>query len=364
LKSKSRLFSIIFYLVHFLICVLIFLTFSSVLLIYHGPFTKLKEYIVSTSMRTNQDKFFATWFLSKKEINDILAKTNPVVQDEKENLSNVKVQNTDHNQSSVSQAAENPQDSINKNNDNLTGNNKTDQPGNNSETNAAALINIIDIAGKNYKGKLMVINDPSIITIGLAPKLGEVGATLSEIVKTYGAIGGINAGGFLDDNLMGTGGKPDGIIIEDNKIKFLQTELKTFRIIGFNKDNILVISNSMNLDQINAGNLRCAISFGPALILNGKPLVTWGGTTLAPRSAIAQKKDGTILLLTIDGRQAESPGANFMDLQDVLLKYGAYNAANLDGGSSTTLNYQGKTINKPCDITGERSIASAFIIMP
>ena len=47
-----------------------------------------------------------------------------------------------------------------------------------------------------------------------------------------------------------------------------------------------------------------------------------------------------------------------------MLKYGAYNAANLDGGSSTTLNYLGKTINTPCDIAGERTIATAFVIMP
>ncbi|MCL4377645.1 MAG: phosphodiester glycosidase family protein [Actinobacteria bacterium] len=346
MKSKSRLVSIIFYLVHFLICVLVFLTFSSVLLIYHGPFIKLKEYIVSTSMRTNKDKFFATWFLSKKEIDDILAKTNPVVQDEKENLSSIIVQKDNTVQSDSTNQVLESQNSKEMQVKDITG------------------INIIDITGTNFKGKLMIVDDPSIITIGLAPKLGEVGATLNEIVKSCGAIGGINAGGFLDDNLLGTGGKPDGIIIQDDKIKFIQKGLKIFRIIGFNKDNILVISNSMNLDQINASNLRCAISFGPALILNGKPLVTKGGTTLAPRSAIAQRKDGTILLLTIDGRQSESPGANFMDLQNVLLKYGAYNAANLDGGSSTTMNYQGKTINKPCDITGERSIASAFIIIP
>jgi exopolysaccharide biosynthesis protein len=144
----------------------------------------------------------------------------------------------------------------------------------------------------------------------------------------------------------------------------MQNGLKTFSVIGFNKDNILTISNSMNLDQINNSNLRCAISFGPALILNGKPLVKEGGTYLAPRSAIAQRKDGTILLLVIDGRQAYSAGANYMDIQNIFLKYGAYNAANLDGGSSTTLNYQSKTINRPCDITGERSIASAFLIMP
>jgi len=69
-------------------------------------------------------------------------------------------------------------------------------------------------------------------------------------------------------------------------------------------------------------------------------------------------------LLAIDGREPDSDGANYADTQDLMLKYGAYNAANLDGGSSTTLNYLGKTINNPCDIAGERTIATAFVITP
>ncbi|MCX6383836.1 MAG: phosphodiester glycosidase family protein [Actinobacteria bacterium] len=338
--------NIIFYLLHFIICMLIFLSFFSILLIYHGPFVKLKYNIVAMSMSTNRNKFFATWFLSKGEIDNILAKTNSVVKDDKENLSNIKVQKDNSVQSDST--------------------NKVLESQNSKETQVKDItgINIIDITGKNFKGKLMEVSDPSKVTVGLAPKLGQVGAPLSEIVNIYKAIGGINAGGFLDDNLTGTGADPNGIVIENGKIKFMQNGLKTFSVIGFNKDNILTISNSMNLDQINNSNLRCAISFGPALILNGKPLVKEGGTYLAPRSAIAQRKDGTILLLVIDGRQSYSAGANYMDIQNIFLKYGAYNAANLDGGSSTTLNYQSKTINRPCDITGERSIASAFLIMP
>lgn len=69
------------------------------------------------------------------------------------------------------------------------------------------------------------------------------------------------------------------------------------------------------------------------------------------------------MLLTIDGRQPRSAGANYTDVMSVLMQYGAYNAANLDGGSSTTMNYMGKTINAPCDILGERSIATAFLVM-
>ena len=225
-------------------------------------------------------------------------------------------------------------------------------------------IEIIDVAGKTFKGKLMIIEDPSRIYMGLAPKIGQVGAPLSEIVKVNNAAGGINAGGFLDDNFIGKGATPDGIVIMNGEIIYQQSGLSSFGIIGFTKDNILLVSNGMSLDEIKKSNLRCAISFGPVIITNGEPLVESSGTALQPRSAIAQTKDGTILLLAIDGRSADSQGGDFKEIQDVLLQYGAYNAANLDGGSSTTMNYLGKTINNPCDITGERSIASAFLIMP
>lgn len=225
-------------------------------------------------------------------------------------------------------------------------------------------VEIIDIKEEHFIGKLILVRDPGRIKLGLAPKLGHTGALLRAIVKDNNAVGGINAGGFVDDNVMGTGGKPIGVVINENKLIYSQNGKESFNVIGFNRDNILIVSNGMTLDKIKKSGLRCAISFGPAMIINGEPLVKSGGRAFQPRSAIGQRKDGTVMLLAIDGRQLSSKGANYEDLQNVLLKYGAYNAANLDGGSSTTLVYEGKTLNNPCDILGERSIPSAFLIMP
>ncbi len=84
---------------------------------------------------------------------------------------------------------------------------------------------------------------------------------------------------------------------------------------------------------------------------------------MAPRTAMGQRKDGTILLLVIDGRQpGYSLGATLIDVQNILYEQGAYVAANLDGGSSSTLFYNGKVVNKPCDMLGERMIPTAFIV--
>ena len=107
-----------------------------------------------------------------------------------------------------------------------------------------------------------------------------------------------------------------------------------------------------------------AVSFGPALIVNGKKTITKGdgGWGIAPRTAIAQRKDGAIILLVIDGRQVNSLGATLREVQDLLYEYGAYNATNLDGGSSSTLFYKDEVINNPCDSLGERSVPSIIYV--
>lgn len=330
-----------FYALHGIACMVGFVLLFTVILLYHGPFTNYRDYIVTVSMETHQNKFFATAFLSKSEIDSILARTNPAVRSAQEDVTNVQVKAPGTPAPSASAEASAK-----------------------SSPTAAANMQILDITGKTYEGKLMVIPDPSKVTVGLAPKLGQIGAPLSQIVQAEHALGGVNAGGFLDDNFTGTGASPDGIVIQDGQVKFQKSGTDSFSLIGFNRNNVLVVSNGMTLDEINKSSLRCAISFGPALIVNGNPMVTSGGTSLQPRTAIGQKKDGTVLLLTIDGRQSKSAGANYTDIMNVLLQYGAYNAANLDGGSSTTMNYIGKTINSPCDINGERSIATAYLVMP
>ena len=46
----------------------------TILLICHGPSESAKELFATTILETGQVKFLANWFLSEKEINEILAK--------------------------------------------------------------------------------------------------------------------------------------------------------------------------------------------------------------------------------------------------------------------------------------------------
>ena len=63
-------------------------------------------------------------------------------------------------------------------------------------------------------------------------------------------------------------------------------------------------------------------------------------TGVAQRTAIGQRADGTFILLVTDGRSASSIGANYNDVIDIMVAYGAVTAGMLDGGSSTVMYYE------------------------
>jgi exopolysaccharide biosynthesis protein len=182
------------------------------------------------------------------------------------------------------------------------------------------------------------------------------------MAKENDAIGGINAGGFEDTDGQGNGGIPTSIVVKDGNILF-KTQNDSYSIVGFNKQGILVIGK-YSLSEINKLNLKAAVSFEPFLVVNGKPTIRSGngGWGMSPRTVIGQRKDGTVLMLVTEGRKLSEPGATLKDVQDIMLKYQAYNAANLDGGSSTTIYWDGKILNDPSSSDGVRFIPTAFLI--
>lgn len=309
------------YIILFILFQVIFVPVLVMSLIYYGPFKAVREMLVTTAMNTMTHQYFATMFLDQEEIDEIIARNRP----------SEEIGNQDLNDIKISDAVDNG-------------------------------IELIDVSSSSFKGYLLIINDPSRVKLATAPRLGTVGATTSQIVEANDAIGGINGGGFKDDAL-GTGGKPDGLLMQDGKL-INGYEYSSYKVVGLDYDNKLIVSNSTSYSALKKLNVRDAVSFGPVIVINGQPTIYsgTGGYGIHPRSAIGQRKDGAILMLVIDGRQVDSLGATLKNVQDIMLQYGAYNAFNLDGGASSTLVYNNKVVNHPSDIMGERYVPCAFII--
>lgn len=238
----------------------------------------------------------------------------------------------------------------------------------NSETAGSkdiADIEIFDVKGATFNGKMMVVADPSRIFLGIPQNgFGEEkrGMTVNGMIKFYGAVGGINAGGFYDPNGNGTGGIPDGIVIHEGELLWGDTE-SYYSIAGIDKSGLLHVGKMTGATALEK-ELEYAVSYGPALIINGIPQNEKAdlGGGLNPRTAIGQRADGAILLLVVNGRSVESLGATYDDLVEIFLEHGAVNATNLDGGSSSLMIYEGKSITKSAYVYGERIVATSILI--
>jgi exopolysaccharide biosynthesis protein len=67
--------------------------------------------------------------------------------------------------------------------------------------------------------------------------------------------------------------------------------------------------------------------------------------------------------MTVDGRRESDGGMSLVELAQVMIRLGAYEAMNFDGGGSTTMVVQGKLMNRPSDQTGERAVGSALLVV-
>ena len=218
-----------------------------------------------------------------------------------------------------------------------------------------------EVKGNGYLGYMTVILDPKRVFVGMPDSYGGVGLTLEQMCQKYGAIGGINAGGFKDDGGGGLGGMPEGLTIIDGVCYNKDMDV-TEGFAGLDKDGILHVGFYSYEDCV-ANDIVHAVSFGPILISNGVPTdPEYLTSSVNPRTAIAQRADGAIIMLVIDGRQVHSIGATYQDMVDLLLSYGAVNACNMDGGSSTVMYYEGRYVNS-CSAEGgnPRPLPNAFL---
>lgn len=318
---------------------LVFLFFT------YGPISYFRDLWITTAMTTMNHRYLANVLYSEKTIYQVLS----------ENYLKEVEENTDTSQIHLNQIVESESyESIYE-----------EQVLKKEEGND--LYKVVPLSGSGYKGYMVVVYDPSRIELAVTQYLGTRGEFLSTMSKRLSFQVGINAGGFADGGGSGNGGTPTGTVIQDGKIIYRGPDTGwTGGLIGFTNDNVLMLTKDSPENAIAAG-MRDAVEFGPFLIVNGKRAVARGngGWGISSRTVIAQRQDGIVLLLAIDGRQpGYSIGISMVDLTNLLVRYKAYNAANLDGGASTDLVIGGKIINKPCaySATGERWIPNAWIV--
>ena len=224
---------------------------------------------------------------------------------------------------------------------------------------------IIRIEEQKYKGYLTAIYDPTDVTLAVSSKLGRAGQSVNQLVKNNGGLVGINGGGFEDLDGWGNGSIPYGAIIKNGQLVWYHSG-GSGGLIGFTKDHKMWLTSDPPDVAIQNGMME-AVEFGPNLIVNGKTAKIHGdgGWGRAPRSVIAQRKDGVVLFLIIEGRlPGYSTGATMNDVIEILLRYKAYNAANLDGGASSTMSVEGKLWNRPSAGAeyGGRTVSNAWIV--
>lgn len=241
-----------------------------------------------------------------------------------------------------------------------------------TETESDDGVELISITHGTAKGKLLIVRDPSRIILGVSSAEFDAktpGMQLTALVEKYGGVAGTNAGGFNDENGRGNGGVPQGLVISGGALLHTGKDNETYNVVGFDADHILHVG-TMTAEEALAQGITDAVSFrthdglASSLIINGEVQSKNLGGGVNPRTAVGQCADGSVLLLVLDGRSINTLGATMQDVADIMLEYGAVNAGNLDGGSSSVMVYGGEIVNNCASVTGPRNIPTAFVVLP
>jgi exopolysaccharide biosynthesis protein len=321
---------------------LLFITLLAIVFLFcKGPSESARNLFVTTFLETGKMKFIVSIFLNDQEIQNIVNANSMSTLNEDVNTSLIDVTNTDDSE-----------------------------------------IKIEQINGSNYSGTMMIVKNPKKVFVGTTYPWTEYGIELDKIVSKYNAVGGINGGIYV--STMNKGGRPLGLVVSNGEIQNNNaTEMAGLYLIGFDQSNILRIislenKNTSEIEEIvSKEKIRDAVTFQDEmsdannhfvkLIVNGETRELNGtGSGANPRTVIGQKSDGTVLLLVTDGRGANGHlGATASDLIEIMQKYGAINAANLDGGSSSSMYYNNEYLRTSVTLYYSNSswrIPTAFLV--
>lgn len=346
--------------VSFLLVVVLVL-FCSGAMICRGDFPNAKNVFVTTLLETGQMKFLVSLYLSEDEIKEVVNANSMESFEETVDLNLIRIASSENENDGTNAQAQIIEDLTELNADSswtLINEQQAEE-----ELFDENGVRTEEIAGRGFRATMMIIKDPSRVAITANMPNGEwpsKGITLDKLVKKADAVGGVNSGLYYGTN--NTGGKPYGICVSEGKIlRNKPKEAKGLVLIGLNEDGILIIEDVSNMTEaeskayIEENRIRDACCFQEEsseknnhfvkLIINGvKREMNGMGSGLNPRTVIGQRADGAILFLVTDGRASDGfhLGASASDLIEIMEEYGAVNAANLDGGSSSCMYYEGE----------------------
>jgi hypothetical protein len=210
-----------------------------------------------------------------------------------------------------------------------------------------------DIKYQGYALKVNLKSNKAMSMVLGKDKLGGSETTL-DAVKRYGAIAGINAGGFAD----GYGGRyPTGNTIFNNKLIygfFAPDPRIAGAFVGLNNNLKLVGGRFNDQDELTKLNPIFGASFEPVLMKNGSKLDIPSKWLISPerasRTVIGNFGNDQLIVLVANGTNENgSSGATLPEMQNRMQQLGIHDAYNLDGGGSTTLVFNGDIINHPSD---------------
>ena len=217
---------------------------------------------------------------------------------------------------------------------------------------------ICTVTGEGYQGKLAIVKDSSQVVLAKNTLSGR-GQTVTELCEAYGAVLGVNASGFYDPEGRGRGNVPMGFVLSGGEYSG-QALKGRYQTAGFDYEDNFRAGRGLDLDE-----MRDAVQFYPIIVLNGEKNIDGSfGMGIQPRTVIGQTADKATLMLVIDGRRVgHSLGTTVSECADILLRYGCWTAMNMDGGSSSSMTYNGRIITRTSSsMTQGRYLPDAWVV--
>jgi exopolysaccharide biosynthesis protein len=224
-----------------------------------------------------------------------------------------------------------------------------------------------EIGYRGYIAKIKLFN-PAALRVVLGQDTWGKTETTSSAVARSGAILGVNGGGFYRSS---RGGKehviPLGNTVVDGKLlQGFSPSSNGLFFAGVNNRGKLIGGLYIEKEQLLRENPWQGVSFVPVLIQERMPLDIpreWANQR-HPRTIIGEYANGDLVLIVVDGRQANwSSGVTLEEMQIKLLELGVIEAYNLDGGGSSTMVFDGEILNRPSD-GRERPVVTNIVITP